>query len=280
MFRVVVLFVAGICIATGCSSIDSTAGSSSRFLGSPGPLPGYLEKGQYPDSSALLPPPPAPDSPGFLLDEQLNRKFLELRDTARWDLAAKDAVTRFPESAGTFSCAFGVRITAQDTPHLYVILQRSFVDVGMSVRPAKKRYQRPRPFVVNEKPVCTPTALRYLNKDGSYPSGHSTTGWAWALILAEINPDRIDALLDRGWEFGQSRAICNVHWQSDVAQGRGIGAALVARLHGNQEFRDDMEAARHEVGIAQSEGWLPNRDCEWEARALKLSARTDQLAEL
>ena len=69
-----------------------------------------------------------------------------------------------------------------------------------------------------------------LREDGSYPSGHNAIGWASALILAEIAPERADLVLARGRAFGQSRVICNVHWQSDASEGRTMGAAAVARM--------------------------------------------------
>ena len=83
-----------------------------------------------------------------------------------------------------------------------------------------------------------------LKDNGSYPSGHAAVGWAWALILSEIAPARNDAILARGRAFGQSRVICNVHWQSDVIEGRFIGAAVVARLHADPEFRTELKSAK------------------------------------
>jgi acid phosphatase (class A) len=41
--------------------------------------------------------------------------------------------------------------------------------------------------------------------------------------------------------------VCNVHWQSDVNEGRFMGAATVARLHANPNFGADLEMARKEV---------------------------------
>ncbi len=113
-----------------------------------------------------------------------------------------------------------------------------------------------------------PGSEESTGRDGSYPSGHTATGWLWALILTEIAPDRTDAVLKRGWEFGQSRAVCNVHWQSDVTQGRVVGAALVARLHANEEFRADLESAREEIEAIRAMDLPQSRDCEAEARAL------------
>jgi len=91
-----------------------------------------------------------------------------------------------------------------------------------------------------------------LRKDGSYPSGHTAIGWAWALLLCEISPEQSNAILRRGWEFGQSRIICNVHWQSDVNQGRIMGAATVARLHADPVFLADLESSKNEIATIRA----------------------------
>jgi acid phosphatase (class A) len=273
------LLIAGVLMAAACSSVEAPRRPNPAFLGSTGPLPGYLAKGEYPDNSALLPPPPAAGSAAIALDETLNQHSLGLRGTSRWDLAAEDARTKFPDAARTFSCALGVPITEQDTPSVYILFRRSAIDVGMSVRPTKKLYQRARPFLVNSQPTCTPSAEKYMMKDGSYPSGHAAAGWAWALILAEIAPDRTDAVLTRGRQFGQSRAVCNVHWQSDVTQGRIVGAAVIARLHANTDFRADLQLAHEEIEAARARGLLPDSDCEAEAKALATDALADRRVE-
>jgi len=121
---------------------------------------------------------------------------------------------------------------------------------------------------VNKQPTCSPDYEKSMMKDGSYPSGHSAAGWAWALILSEIFPGRANAILARGRAFGQSRVICNVHWQSDVVEGRSIGAATVARLHADPLFRSDLDAARTELEAARSKGLKSVRDCKAEAEAL------------
>ncbi len=77
----------------------------------------------------------------------------------------------------------------------------------------------------------------------SYPSGHSSIGWAWALVLTEVAPDRGDLLLQRGRAFSQSRAICGAHWQSDIEAGRLVGSATVARMHASPVFLAQMDTA-------------------------------------
>ena len=100
--------------------------------------------------------------------------------------------------------------------------------------------------------------------DGSYPSGHSTIGWAWALILSEIDPEHGDAILARGSAHGQGRLVCNVHWQSDVMEGRFLGAVVVSRLHADPLFLADLKAAKAEIVTVRAKDLKPVRDCNAE----------------
>jgi acid phosphatase (class A) len=147
-------------------------------------------------------------------------------------------------------------------------MQRTRTDAGRATHRAKNHYQRLRPFAVNKDGICTRDDEYVPKKNDSFPSSHASIGWAWALILTEIAPDRADAILARGYAFGQSRVICGVHWQSDVTAGRTVGAAVVARLHAEPEFRTQLEAARTELAAARAKAFKPTRDCGEEARAL------------
>ena len=234
----------------------------------PGILAGYLAPESLPDSLALVPPPPVEGSPAEALDSAVSKRSLALKGSLRWKLAASDADLMFPHAARIFACALGMDISKNEMPHLYRLLRRTMADAGLSTYRAKKRFQRKRPFMVNGQPTCTPNEETHLRNDGSYPSGHAAIGWAWALILAELAPDRSDRLLARGLAFGQSRVICNVHWQSDVMMGRRMGAAAVARLHANPEFLAAMEAARAEIQRTRAKGSRTTTDCAAEAKAL------------
>jgi len=236
----------------------------------PGVPAGFLNSKLLPNSSALVPPSPAEGSATLALDEEVSRKALALRNTPRWVLAVEDANLKFPQAAGTFSCALNAPITEEDTPFLYMLLRRVMIDAGIATYRAKMKYKRPRPFVVNKEPICTPEEAEKLSTNGSYPSGHAAIGWAWALVLCEISPDETDAILGRGWAFGQSRMVCNVHWQSDVLQGRLVGAATVARLHADPTFRVYVEEAKAELAAVRARSLKPTRDCEDEAAEISV----------
>lgn len=255
-------------LVTGCAGSGRPSQPAAVPGIGPGIPSGYLPPTALPNSLALIPSPPAAGSAASATDEEISRKGLASRNTPRWAQAAEDADLTFPQAAGTFSCAVNAPITEQETPHLYVLLRRTLIDAGRSTAAAKDYYRRPRPFMVNGEPTCTPQEEEFLRTNGSYPSGHSAAGWAWALILTEIAPDRADAILARGRAFGESRVICNVHWGSDVVEGRFMGAGTVARLHGDAQFRADLEAAKTELAAVRAEGLKPQRDCAAEAAAL------------
>jgi acid phosphatase (class A) len=265
--KILIVF-ALIAVSTGCATFRAQPQPAPVPEIRPGILAGYLDEKAFPNSLALIPPPPADGSAALAVDEAVSRQRLALRGTPRWALAAEDAELTFPRAAGAFSCVLGIPITATDTPYLYMLLRRTLTDAGLSTYTAKNHYQRQRPFMVNNQPTCTPDEESHLSEDGSYPSGHTAIGWAWALILAEIAPDRSDAIFARGRAFGESRMVCNVHWQSDVTWGRFMGAAAVARLHADPTFLNDLQLAKAEINRMRTEGREPARDCKAEADAL------------
>ena len=77
-------------------------------------------------------------------------------------------------------------------------------------------------------------------------------GWAIALVLAEINPDNQDAILKRGFEYGESRVIVGFHFQSDVDAARIITSALIIRLHANDDFMEQLAKAKAEFNLKKT----------------------------
>jgi acid phosphatase (class A) len=236
----------------------------------PGRLIGYLPIAERIDAKAILPPPPANPSE-TATDEAISRSALRLRGTERWKLAARDANVDFPDAAGVFSCAVSAPITQKDTPYLYQLLRRVASDAGYSGDGAKDLYKRNRPFVVNRQPPCTPEEMDRLGADRSYPSGHSSIGTTWSLVLAELAPDRAVPVLKRGQAYAESRVVCNMHWHSDTIQGRFVGVYSYSRLQANPEFQADMRVARKELIAARTRNLLPTRDCNAEADALAMT---------
>ena len=240
---------------------QDAATRASAFLSS-----GYVPRGSGPDSLLINPPPPAPGSPAEARDMAAADAAVAIQGSLRFEQAAIDADLFSPSTTGIFSCAAGFVISPETTPRIAALMRRTAADLALSVYPTKRKYQRPRPFMVNGKPTCTPQDEAMLRQDGSYPSGHAAIGVGWGLILASIVPDRAGQLAARGRAFADSRRVCNVHWLSDTEEGAVVAAAMVARLHAEPAFRADLDAARAEVEALRTS--LPKPDCTKEQAAL------------
>jgi acid phosphatase (class A) len=253
----------------GCAGVGSPTPPTVLPEVRPGYVAGYLQPNELPDSVALLPAPPQAGSAAQSADEETHRATRALRNTPRWEQAAKDAELAFPAATGHFSCALGIAVSAEATPHLNMLLRRVRMDASRATDKAKEHYRRPRPFMGTRDATCTPKEQVKMRAD-SYPSGHSSIGWAWALVLAEAAPERANDILARGVAYGQSRVVCGVHWKSDLDAGRTIGAATVSRLHANPVFVAQVAEARREIAAARAAGRQPRFDCAAEAGALAL----------
>ncbi len=138
-------------------------------------------------------------------------------------------------------------------------------DAGdVATREAKNYYNRQRPFSFYNEMTCNPEQQEELSTNESYPSGHTSIGWATALVLSEINPERQNEILKRGYEMGQSRVICGYHFQSNVDAGRITGSVIVARLHADPAFQAQLEKAKIDVGFAYGKVGLKDTYFEYD----------------
>jgi acid phosphatase (class A) len=149
-----------------------------------------------------------------------------------------------------FDAVLGPGFTAEALPLTAALLDRAGRAAGFAGDRAKFVHRRARPFLADASiETCLPADDR-LRASYSYPSGHAALGWGWALVLAELFPDRAEALIARGRDYGDSRVVCGVHYPSDVQAGRLVGAAAIARLHADADFRRALDAARGELAGA------------------------------
>ena len=59
-------------------------------------------------------------------------------------------------------------------------------------------------------------------------------------------------LQNRGLAYGESRAVCGVHYPSDVEAGRIVGATIVTRLKADPAFQADFAKAKVEFEAARA----------------------------
>ena len=167
-------------------------------------------------------------------------------DAARTAIAVRDAVWSFDALMDELSVPFGLKISKEGTPEIYKLVVNSLSTIDqMRVEP-KAYYMRKRPFVRFQEHMYTVNEEADLRNEGSYPSGHSQRGYAGALLLSEVNPDNANAIMARGYMYGESRVIVGAHWQSDVDASRLGGSIGLARLHTSPEFLAQLAKAQDE----------------------------------
>lgn len=212
---------------------------------------GYLDKAHAPNAAVFLPAPPEAGSLREQDDIARYRYTRTLKGTPRWEQARADNEIETPSAPRVFNEALGIDFVPERMPTLTRLLGRMLGDLETVQTPAKRGYFRIRPFVSEPAETCFPPET-WLADSGSYPSGHSALGWAWALVLAEMAPHRADEILARGLAYGESRMVCGVHYASDVEAGRIVGAALVAALKADPAYRADFAVAASELSRARA----------------------------
>ena len=196
-------------ILTLCGAINVSAQTSSDTL--------YVGFDQLPDAGYFLPAPPDSSSAEFLDDIAQWQWGKTIAPTARGARASRESQISLGSLASILSQALELdTISAEQTPAIFRLMAKSLLTGVLSTLMPKEKYMRKRPFMVmNETAWGQYDDPEDLRGNGSYPSGHTATGWAAALAMAEMWPALQDTILRRGFEYGENRIIVNAHWQSE-----------------------------------------------------------------
>jgi len=209
----------------------------------------YFKKSELPDMTKILPPYPAFESARFVADQSQHLWGKLMRqDEARATQAQRDAVYSMQTVIDEMGPLFGLEITKEGTPEIYSILQDVCASCDSIYSGAKAKFNRQRPYAYYDEGTLIPEKEEKHRYEGSYPSGHTVFFWTSALLLADINQtnEAMEALLARGYDFGQSRVIAGYHWQSDVDAGRMAGTVLYQLIRSHERFIGQLDRARAE----------------------------------
>ncbi len=229
---------------------------------------GFLAPGEF-DVTSILEPAPRRGDPRFDTDRKIFRATHKLEGTPRWQLATNDVDYAAPALMRDFSCAAGMQLTPQSAPKLLALVQRAAIDTGGQTSHAKNIFQRQRPFTFDRGPVCQPTSELADHRTGKmsydYPSGHTTWGWTWALILTAALPERAQQILQRGRAYGDSRFVCGAHNESAVEAGFHSASSTMAVLSTKQEYQAALQEVRIELAALRASGAPAPTGCGAEA---------------
>ncbi|HEX9047066.1 MAG TPA: phosphatase PAP2 family protein [Verrucomicrobiae bacterium] len=204
----------------------------------------YLAAGQT-DAATLLPPPPLPGSAEQAADLEEVRAVHHAASADDTTMAL--AQRRF--SVFSFTPVIGTFFLETNLPKTTAFFDKVQRDAEIVTDKGKDFFQRPRPFVID------PTlASGKLEKSFSYPSGHSTESMVLALVLADLLPEKRDAILAEAREIGWHRVQIARHYPTDIYAGRVLALAIVKEFRKSAEYQAAFAQAKAEMAAAQAAG--------------------------
>ncbi len=207
----------------------------------------YFSNEDLPNAINYLPAPPDTVSAIEATDLSKIIEGKNIRPTDEGQIAINDVNSDPEYFMEIYSSAFGRTLSEATTPQLYKMFQNMSLIGDGATRSCKNYYKRPRPYQQLNEATAYPPAENLKRNIGSYPSGHASSSWLYALVLSELNPDAEEGLLARAYQYGQGRVITGYVWQSDVESGRLVGSAVYARLHNSEEFMKQFELVKQEL---------------------------------
>lgn len=198
----------------------------------------YLSRADL-DLASVLGEPPQPGS-----GEQ-ERDLAGLLWAQERRTPAQIQAAQAPNELGVFQFSDALGATFREdalplTAAFFKTVQQDTLDI---LEPAKNRWKRPRPFLTHPQL----NTLGEKPKSTSYPSGNALLGYVYAVVLADILPEKREAIFRKGLDIGDARIVAGVHYPSDVAAGRLAGVAIATRLAAQPDFRRDRAAAAAEL---------------------------------
>ena len=229
MRRRIVLLAAAV-VATAGLAQAQTAPAVSKFLAA-----GDL------DPALLLPPPSRVGSAAEAAERaELHRLAAERTPERLAQAKHDDEVEDVTAIADVLGPAFDLK-QFPATAKLFADLR---YEDGLAAKAAKAYFHRDRPFQAERAlDVCDDGH----DAANTYPSGHSTMGFAASAVLANLMPGNAQVILARASDYAESRLYCGVHYRSDTTAAMTLANVMVVKLMEKPAFAAEVEAARAEL---------------------------------
>lgn len=153
---------------------------------------------------------------------------------------------RGPVAWAQDAAGLGATFTEQRYPATTALLLALHEDMRAVNRAGNaEKGHRARPGVVDSRVQSIFAAS--LSNTASYPSARSASSRVWALLLADVFPERRAALLAHADRTAQLRLLGGAHFPSDISAGKQVGAAYYAQLASNPAFAQALRKAQDEA---------------------------------
>jgi acid phosphatase (class A) len=184
---------------------------------------------------------PPPDGSAAQQEELAELHRIEAERTPAQERAARADADE--KTVLAFAVVFGPGFSAQNAPATFALARKIAEESEIFGRAAKKYHGRLHPYQADPslRPACKP---KKPVADESYPSGHALRGWLLALTLADLVPEKREAIFARAEDYAHNRLVCGVHYPSDIEASKRLAPALYALISENPQFRAGQAAAR------------------------------------
>jgi acid phosphatase (class A) len=204
----------------------------------------YMDVGIF-NLDSTIPPPPISSSFEYKLEIEFMKNRMAKLSDAQKDLAIKDAVN---ENSSFFSDTLpGFDISK--LPKIKSLFDKVKYNAGYEAGVFKNYFKTKRPYQVDSDIQACVTP-KPSNLDRSYPSGHTTMGYAMGVVLANLIPEKAKEIMERSRLYGENRINCGAHFPSDVSGGQVLGTLVAKELLKNNEFQLLMKASKEELRSA------------------------------
>ena len=185
----------------------------------------------------LIPPPPTPGSPAAQADLDAVLALQDHPTQAELDHAEKTVgFTVF-----TYRESLGEGFSAATFPKTAEFFKRLGEEANARKNYLKDIYKRERPYKANPGLV---KELVTEEHGWSYPSGHSTRAWLFALVLGTLDPPHRNSFLCSAMQVCDDRVLGGMHYPSDMMASRVLAEGLYRDLMKDLHFKTELESLR------------------------------------
>lgn len=179
----------------------------------------------------------------FLLELQKNRTEAQAKEVLAINEIVYVPVFKASKADLFYLCStvMGANATATNYPHTKKLLGNIMRESRIIEFNAKNHFMRARPRQLENR-------LQPLKKikTPSFASGHTLWAYLQAYVLAELIPEKGDALIDLAYEIGYSREVLGVHYPSDEEAARQLSYQMLKAMWVTEKFQKDFEKAKAE----------------------------------
>lgn len=191
----------------------------------------------------LVPPWPASGS------KQERDELAEVHRSQAQATAAEKALAKVDDTTygpDIFASVLGPGFDLSRLPKTKQVLDRARDVDRVDSKTAKQFFKRPRPWIVDPT-VQTCNSHEGADPLSAYPSGHTMEAYILGVVLANLMPEKAQAILARAAQYSEHRILCGFHYRSDVAAGQQFGSILAVQMLHHPRFQGWVAEARAEL---------------------------------